>query len=192
MDSAVTNPTIELQRNRRSVAPRLLNEPAPSESEIETMLTIAARVPDHGRLVPWRFIVIDRDGAVRLGDVIAQTYAADHPDADAERLTVERTRLTQAPLVIAVVSRAAPHEKIPEWEQILSAGMATMNLITAANALGYATNLYTQWYSYDRRVMDALGLAPHERLVGFVHVGTPEERPADRARPALGEIVSRY
>ena len=192
MDSAVTNPTIELQRNRRSVAPRLLNEPAPSESEIETMLTIAARVPDHGRLVPWRFIVIDRDGAVRLGDVIAQTYAADHPDADAERLTVERTRLTQAPLVIAVVSRAAPHEKIPEWEQILSAGMATMNLITAANALGYATNLYTQWYSYDRRVMDALGLAPHERLVGFVHVGTPEERPADRARPSLGEIVSRY
>ena len=192
MDSAVTNPTIELQRTRRSVAPRLLNEPAPSESEIETMLTIAARVPDHGRLVPWRFIVIDREGAVRLGDVIAQTYATDHPDADAERLTVERTRLTQAPLVIAVVSRAAPHEKIPEWEQILSAGMATMNLITAANALGYATNLYTQWYSYDRRVMDALGLAPHERLVGFVHVGTPEERPADRARPSLDEIVSRY
>jgi nitroreductase len=192
MDSTVSNPMIELQRTRRSVAPRLLNDPAPSESELETMLTVAARVPDHGRLVPWRFIVLDRDGAARLGEVIAQTYAADHPDADAERLTVERTRLTQAPLVVAVVSRAAPHEKIPEWEQVLSAGMATMNLITAANALGYATNLYTQWYAYDRRVMDALGLAPHERLVGFVHVGTAEERPADRARPALDEIVTRY
>lgn len=187
-----TNPTIELQRTRRAVAPRLLAEPGPSEDELVTMLTIAARVPDHGRLAPWRFIVIDRDAAVRLGDVIARTYAADHPETDAERLTVERTRLTQAPLVIAVVSRAAPHEKIPEWEQILSAGMATMNLIIAANALGYATNLYTQWYAYDRRVLDALGLAPHERIAGFVHVGTAAERPADRARPMLGEIVTRY
>lgn len=191
-DATTTNPTLELQRTRRSVAPRLLTEPAPSESELETMLTIAARVPDHGRLTPWRFIVINRDGAERLGDVIARTYAADHPDADAERLTVERTRLTHAPLVIAVVSRAAPHEKIPEWEQILSAGMATMNLIVAANALGYATNLYTQWYAYDRRILDALGLAPHERIAGFVHVGTAAERPADRARPTLDEIVSRY
>lgn len=187
-----TNPTVELQRTRRSVAPRLLTEPAPSESELETMLTIAARVPDHGRLVPWRFIVIDRDGAARLGDVIARTYAADHPEADAARLSVERTRLTQAPLVVAVVSRAAPHEKIPEWEQVLSAGMATMNLIVAANALGYATTLHTQWYAYDRRVLDALGLAPHERIAGFVHVGTAAERPADRARPALDAIVTRY
>lgn len=186
------NPTIELQRTRRSVAPRLLTEPAPSESELETMLAIAARVPDHGRLTPWRFIVIDREAATRLGGVIARTYASDHPDADAERLTMERTRLTQAPLVIAVVSRAAPHEKIPEWEQVLSAGMATMNLIVAANALGYATNLYTQWYAYDRRVLTELGLAPHERLVGFVHVGTATERPADRARPSLDEIVTRY
>src|SRR5579875_2094292 len=80
------NPTIELQRTRRAVAPRLLTEPAPNQSELETMLTIAARVPDHGRLVPWRFIVIDRDGATRLGDVIARTYADDHPEADAERL----------------------------------------------------------------------------------------------------------
>lgn len=185
------NSTIELQRTRRAVAPRLLTEPAPSESELETMLTIAARVPDHGRLVPWRFIVINRDAAVRLGDVIARTYAADHPDANAERLTVERTRLTQAPLVIAVVSRAAPHEKIPEWEQVLSAGMAMMNLVVAANALGYATNVYTQWYAYDRRVLDAMGLAPHERIAGFVHVGTAAERPADRARPTLDEIVTR-
>lgn len=191
-DATTMNPTIDLQRTRRSVAPRLLTEPAPSESELETMLTVAARVPDHGRLVPWRFVVIDRDGAARLGDVIAGVYAADHPEADAERLTTERTRLTQAPLVIAVVSRAAPHEKIPEWEQVLSAGMATMNLIVAANALGYATNLYTQWYAYDRRVLAELGLAPHERIVGFVHVGTPTERPADRARPSLDEIVTRY
>lgn len=184
--------TIDLLRTRRSVAPRLLTDPGPSAAELETLLTIASRVPDHGRLAPWRFVVMDRPGAARLGDVIARAFAGDHPDAPPERVETERTRLTHAPLVLAVVSRARPHEKIPEWEQILSTGAAAMNLVIAANAMGYATNWLTQWYSYDRRVMDALGLAPHERLAGFVHIGTPSERPGDRERPALAEVVSRY
>jgi nitroreductase len=191
MDSAVTNPTIELMRTRRSVAPRLLAEPAPSEAEIETLLTIASRVPDHGRLVPWRFIVIDGDGAARIGEVIASVYASDHPEAEPERLALERARLAQAPLVIAVVSRARPHEKIPEWEQILSTGAAGMNLVLAANAMGYATSWLTQWYAYDRRVLTALGLGDDERIAGFVHIGTAVERPADRERPALSAITTR-
>lgn len=186
------NPTIDLLRTRRSVAVRLLAEPAPTGAELDTILTIASRVPDHGRLAPWRFIIIDRAGAARLGDVIAGAYASDNPDTPPERLEVERTRLTQAPLVVAIVSRARPHEKIPEWEQILSTGAAAMNLVVAANALGYATNWLTQWYSFDRRVMDALGLAPEERLAGFVHIGTAVDRPADRERPALTEVVSRF
>lgn len=192
MDSAVTNPTIELQRTRRSVAPRLLNEPAPSETELETMLTIASRVPDHGRLAPWRFIVIDREGAARIGEVIASAYAADHPEAEPERLALERGRLAQAPLVIAVVSRARPHDKIPEWEQILSTGAAAMSLVLAANAMGYATNWLTQWYAYDRRVLTALGLADDERSAGFVHIGTAAEQPADRERPALSAVMTRF
>lgn len=192
MDSTVTNPTIDLMRTRRSVAPRLLGEPAPSEAEIETLLTIASRVPDHGRLVPWRFIVIDGDGGARIGEVIASVFAADHPEAEPERLALERARLTQAPLVIAVVSRARPHEKIPEWEQILSAGAAGMNLVLAANAMGYATSWLTQWYAYDRRVLTALGLSDDERIAGFVHIGTAAERPADRERPALSAITTRF
>jgi nitroreductase len=96
------------------------------------------------------------------------------------------------PLVIAVVSRAAPHVKIPEWEQVLSAGAAAMNLVTAAHALGYGANWITEWYAYDRAVLDALGLASHERIAGFIHIGRPPGPPEDRPRPPLAEIATRF
>jgi nitroreductase len=101
-------------------------------------------------------------------------------------------RLARAPLVIAVVSRAAPHVKIPEWEQQLSAGAAAMNLVNAAYAMGYAASWITEWYAYDRSVLDALGLAANERVAGFVHIGCPAKPPEERDRPKLGDIVSRF
>jgi len=104
----------------------------------------------------------------------------------------ERNRLARAPLVIAVVSRAAPHVKIPEWEQVLSAGAAAMNLVTAAHALGYAANWITEWYAYDRRVLDALGVGANEKIAGFVHIGRPVKPPEDRPRPPLQDIVTRF
>jgi len=104
----------------------------------------------------------------------------------------ERARLLRAPLVIAVVSRAAPHVKIPEWEQVLSAGAATMSLVMAAHALGYGANWITEWYAYDRGALDALGLAPHEKIAGFVHIGRPPAPPEDRPRPPLEEIATRF
>jgi len=183
---------ISLLRTRRSVAPRLLTSPAPTPEEIETLLTIAARVPDHARLVPWRFIVIPQAEGRRLGDTIASVFLQDHPDAEAERVTVERERLARAPLVIAVVSRTREHPKAPEWEQILSAGAACMALTVAANAMGYATNWHTEWYAFDRRFLDVLGLAPAERIAGFIHIGTAAEPPAERERPVLSEIVTYY
>ena len=96
-----------------------------------------------------------------------------------------------APLVVGVVARARPHAKIPEWEQVLSAGAACMNLVLAANAMGFGTSWLTEWFAYDRRILDALGLAADESVAGFIHVGRPLERPADRARPDLADIVSR-
>jgi nitroreductase len=183
---------IDLLRTRRSVPPRLLQAPGPSADEITTLLEIASRVPDHGKLAPWRFILFEGEGLDKAGEVIARVYAADNPDADEKRLKAERERLASAPVVIAVVSRAAPHVKIPEWEQVLSAGAVAMNLTIAANAMGYATSWLTEWYAYDRRVLDLLGLAPHERIAGFVHIGTPVERQTDRPRPPLAEIVTRY
>ncbi len=186
------NEMIQMLSTRRSVAPRLLTEPAPSGAELDKLLTIASRVPDHGRLVPWRFIVIERQGAEQIGEVIARTFVEDNPEADAERVVIERGRLVRAPLVVAVVSRARPHAKIPEREQLLSAGAAGMSLVIAANAMGYATNWLTEWYAYDRRVLAELGLADDETIAGFIHIGTPVEPSTERPRPDLGSIVTRY
>jgi nitroreductase len=183
---------LSLLATRRSVKPIELSGPAPSATEIETLLTIASRVPDHGKLTPWRFIVFEGDARTAIGDRIADAFKADRPDATADQIEFERNRLARAPLVIAVVSRAGPHVKIPEWEQVMSAGAATMNLVTAAHALGYAATWITEWYAYDPRILKAIGLADHERIAGFVHIGTPARPPEDRPRPPLSEIVTRY
>ncbi|MCJ2058421.1 nitroreductase [Methylobacterium sp. J-048] len=184
------NATLDLLTARRSVPPLLLDGPGPDRGELETILTVASRVPDHGKLAPWRFIVIAEAARERVGETIAATFLADNPGATPERLAQERGRLMHAPLTVAVVSRTGPHIKIPEWEQLLSVGAATMNLVIAANASGFATSWLTEWYAYDRRVLDALGLAPSEKLAGFVHIGRAREVPSDRPRPSLSEIVT--
>jgi nitroreductase len=183
---------IELLRTRRSVKPMELSGASPSAAEIDTMLSIASRVPDHGKLTPWRFIVFSSDARLAAGEKIAAVFRTDHPQATAEQIKFERKRLARAPLVIAVVSRAAPHVKIPEWEQVLSAGAATMTLIFAAHALGYAANWHTEWYAYDRRTLAALGVKDGERIAGFVHIGRPARPPEERSRPALADIVTHY
>ena len=186
------NDTVALLQQRRSVAPQLLREPGPGPAEIETLLGIAARVPDHGRLVPWRFILIEGEARRRLGEVLAKAFQADHPGAAADQIAAERDRFTWAPLVVAVVSRVTPHVKIPDWEQVLSAGAVCMNLLNAATALGYGASWLTGWAAFDRRVLDALGLRPGERIAGFIHMGTARETPSDRDRPDLASIVTRF
>ena len=183
---------LSLLTTRRSVKPIELTGPAPSAADIETLLTVASRVPDHGKLTPWRFIVFEGEARNAIGKTIADAFKADRPDATPDQIEFERARLSRAPLVIAVISRAAPHVKIPEWEQVLSAGAATLNLVTAAHALGYAANWITEWYAYDPRVLKALGLAEHERIAGFVHIGKAARPPEDRPRPPLSEIVTRF
>ena len=183
---------LELLKTRRSVKPMELTGPAPSEAEIDTMLGIASRVPDHGKLTPWRFIVFSGDARLAAGEIIAQAFRANRTDATPDQIEFERKRLARAPLVIAVVSRAGPHVKIPEWEQQLSAGASAMSLVFAAHALGYAASWITEWYAYDRHVLDALGLAAGERIAGFIHIGRPAKPPEDRPRPALESIVTRY
>jgi nitroreductase len=179
-----------LQR-RRSVAAHRLGEPGPNPGEVEALLTIATRVPDHGRLAPWRFVLLEGQARTRIGEVIAHSFRADNPRADAEKVAFEAGRLARAPLVVAVVSRAQPHVKIPEWEQVLSAGAVCMNLLHGAHALGFGASWITEWYAYDRRVLDAMGLEPGERIAGFVHIGTIVEQPAERVRPDLASIVRR-
>jgi nitroreductase len=183
---------LELLKTRRSVKPMELTGPGPTGSEIETLLRIASRVPDHGKLAPWRFILFEGDARFAAGEAIVSAFVADHPDARPDLVEFERKRLARAPLVIAVVSRAGPHVKIPEWEQQLSAGASAMSLVFAAHAMGYAASWITEWYAYDRRVLANLGLAANERMAGFVHIGRPGKSPEDRDRPKLDTIVTRF
>lgn len=187
------NPVIAFLSARRSVKPDRLVAPAPSAAELETILTIASRVPDHKKLAPWRFIVIEGEARARLGKTVAEAcVAAEKEPPSHVRLETERTRLMRAPLVIAVVSRVTPHRSAPEWEQVLSAGAACLNLCLAANALGYGTSWITEWIAYDKAVGAALGLGDNERIAGFIYIGTPAERPEERERPALADIVTRW
>ena len=192
MTDDTSNPTLALLRRRRSVPPVTMVGPGPTGAEVEAILAIAARVPDHGKLAPWRFILFDGEGRRRAGDVIASVFETENPEAPAARVEAERTRLLHAPLVIGVVSRAGPHFKIPEWEQLLSAGAATMNLIVAANALGFVTAWLTEWFSYDERVARGLGLDAAERFVGFVHIGRPTVVVEDRVRPVMADLVTAF
>ncbi|MBO0752441.1 MAG: nitroreductase [Bradyrhizobiaceae bacterium] len=185
-------PAVTLLKTRRSLKPDELTGPGPSPDDLETLLTIASRVPDHGKLAPWRFIVFEGDARRKAGEAIAAAFVVRYPGSTPDQIDYERRRFARAPLVVGVVSRAAPHAKIPEWEQVLSSGAAAMNLLTAANALGFAAAWLTEWYAYDRSVLDAFGLLPHEKIAGFVHIGRPTQAPQDRPRPALADIVTRF
>ena len=183
---------IDLLKNRRSIKPRDMGGPGPSPAELETILTIGARVPDHGKLTPWRFIVFEGDARMRAGEIIAKVFAAKNPQSPAADIDIEKRRLTDAPLVIGVVSLTKPHPKVPPWEQELSAGASAMNIVTAATALGYGANWLTGWFAFDRDVLDELGLKADEKLAGFIHIGRPRVTPEDRPRPALADIVTHF
>ncbi len=183
---------LELLKTRRSVKPREMTGPGPSPAELETILTIGARVPDHGKLAPWRFIIFEGDARQRAGEVIASVFAQKNPQASAAEIEVEKKRLTDAPLVIGVVSITKPHPKVPPFEQELSAGASAMNIVTAATALGYGAAWLTGWFCFDRDVLDRLVLKPDEKLAGMIHIGTPTKPNEDRPRPVLSEIVTRF
>lgn len=187
------NATLQLLTTRRSAKAALLTAPGPSPAELERILTIAARVPDHKRMVPWRFIVFEGEARARFGEVLAATLAKEDRDSPSPiRLDAERGRFMRAPLVIAVVSRVIESAGAPEWEQVLSAGAAAMNLCLAANASGYGTCWITEWYAYSPGVRTALELGANERVAGFVYVGTEAEKQPDRERPVMAGIVSRW
>ena len=186
------NETLELLARRRSLPPIGLGAPGPDAEQLATLLKLAARVPDHGKLAPWRFIVIEGEARDRLGAMALVIRLATSPDLDDEARQTERTRFARAPLVVAVVSRAAPHVKIPEWEQVLSSGAVCMNLIIAAKAMGFGATWLTEWCAYDGQFRAGIGLAPAEKIAGFVHIGQATFAPEDRVRPEMDAIVSRF
>ena len=184
--------TLSLLKLRRSVPPQFLSAPGPDRAQLDELLAIAARVPDHGKLVPWRFIVFTGAAREEAAEVVARVFRQRNPQASEEQVEFERKRLTYAPVVVGVVSRAREHVKIPLWEQELSAGAVCMNMLVAAYAMGYAGSWLTNWFSFDREVLAEFGLAEDERMAGFVHLGTPTAPITDRDRPAMADIVSYY
>ncbi|MBL8578623.1 MAG: nitroreductase [Mesorhizobium sp.] len=169
-----------------------LKEPAPTDSQIETMLTAASRVPDHGRLAPWRFILYRGDARVAVGEKLVELAEKREGPLSEGRRQQELTRFSRAPLVIGVISTPKDNAKIPQWEMFLSGGAAAMNLIHAANALGYGANWITNWYSDVPEGRAILGLSPNERVVGFVHIGTYGGQPVDRPRPEVSALYADY
>jgi len=185
--------TIELLLGRRSAKPAMLGDPGPAPAQLDTILTAAARVPDHKKLVPWRFIVFEGEARAAFGRVLLKACLGEERETpSAARLEFERTRLLRAPTVVAVISRVTPNPAAPEWEQILSCGAACFNLCLAANALGFGTAWITEWYSYNAAVRAALKLAASERCAGFIYIGTAKEQQEDRERPPLAQIVTRW
>ncbi|MCJ7995801.1 nitroreductase [Rhizobium cremeum] len=175
---------------RRSVPAFQMSEPGPTTAEIERILTLAVRVPDHGKIAPWRFIVYRGEERVRIGEALLALALEKNPDLSEEMVTVERTRFTRAPVVIGVVSKAGPHVKIPEWEQLMSAGAVCLNLLMAANAVGFVSNWLTEWFAYDERAYPLLGIQPGEKVAGFIHVGSTTFPITERPRPALSDVVT--
>ncbi|WP_196258714.1 nitroreductase family protein [Pelagibacterium limicola] len=168
---------------RRTVTAPFLAEPGPGVEALEEILTIACRVPDHGKLAPWRFIVFSGEARKQAGEMLADLIKSREPEAADDRLEIERNQFLPAPVTVGVVSMAAPHVKIPEFEQLLAAGNACFNLCHAANALGFGTHWVTRWFAYDEEAAAMLGAQPGERFVGFVHIGTPQTRLEERDRP---------
>lgn len=184
---------------RRSPALPSLREPGPTPEQLTTILTIAARVPDHGKLAPWRFIVIEGDARNRLGAVIGSIWTAknaalqaESPAAFAQGLTKWSSQLASAPVVVAVVSSPKPNPKIPEWEQLLSCGACCMNLLLGAKAVGFGAVWLTEWYAWEAKVQAELALAAHEKIAGFIHIGTQSEQREDRDRPNMASIITRF
>jgi len=173
---------------RRSGKPRDLVAPGPSDEQLRDMITMASRTPDHGKLAPWRFVIVPDEQREALATLIAGAYRAEKPEAGRLEIDAMLQFARQAPALVVVLS--SPREShIPLWEQELSAGAATMNLLHAAHALGFAAGWLTGWATYSDTVRDAFGSAP-ERLVGFVFIGTPSRELEERPRPALDDVLS--
>jgi nitroreductase len=174
---------------RRSVMADSLCEPGPGAAQLEAMLEAASRVPDHGKLAPFYFLVFEGDARKRAGDILADAYMRANPDARADKVQCERERFMRAPLVVGVIMRARM-SKNPLWEQILSAGAAAQNFSLAAHALGFGVQWLTEWYAYDAAVRKGLGLDDKDMVAGFMYVGTCANQPEERERPDLKLIVN--
>jgi nitroreductase len=168
---------------RRSIKVAHLAEPGPSGDTLTAILQIGARVPDHGKLGPWRFIILAGEDRLAYGKLVAAALHQRTPNMDDDHFELEANRFARAPVVVAVVSTSGPNAKIPEWEQILSAGAVCHNIMLAARGFGFGSVWLSEWCAYDRDALALLGLSTTEKLAGFIYMGTTTHPPVERPRP---------
>ena len=185
--------TLELLMLRRSLTVKDMVHPGPSKKQLKQILEIGSRVPDHKKQIPWRFLTFEKSTRGKFGKILRTIFAKNNPKTNEKILDFEENRFLRAPLVIAVISTAdKDNPKVPEWEQILTAGAVCQNILIASNAMGYASQWLTEWYAYDKVVLKELNLNPNERIAGFIYIGTASKQPKERGRPDLANLVKKW
>ena len=183
--------TIDLMLSRRSVKAADMVEPGPSAPDLDRILRAAIRVPDHGKLAPWRIQVLHKAGQARLGGFLADLFARHNPEARDKQVAFERDRPQRAPVLLVVTAKPQVPHKIPEMEQLLSGGAVCTSILLAAHALGYRAQWLTEWPAYRPEVVAFLGHNPGtDRILGFVYLGSARQAPAERPRPSISDVVS--
>jgi len=180
--------TLALMASRRSSSPQTMTGPGPDAAQVEDLLRLAARVPDHGKLAPWRFVILEGEPKARFVRALRDLAARQEQPEKAQAVLA---KIAAPPVTIAVIS-SPKAAKIPVWEQELSAGAVCMTLLTAAQAMGFAASWITDWYAFDPEATAMLGVRPGERMAGYVHIGSSTETPLERVRPDMAAIVERW
>ena len=187
--SVAQSEVIDLLLTRRSLVAAKLTEPGPTSEELDIILRCATRVPDHGKLTPWRIQVVQGDARRDVGRIWGDTYKRKNPDATEDQVQFEYERPTRAPLMLAV-STKIEGDRIPKWEQILSGAAVCQNMLIAAHALGYHAQWLSEWPNYDEDIKAEMGVSKEDQFLGFIYIGTASVPPAERIRPSLEDVVS--
>jgi len=194
LKAADASPSVlQFMAKRRSALVRAMTTPGPDDEQLALILRLAVRAPDHRKLYPWRFLLFEGKARSEFGAHLAKFFTADCPDLPPDRILFERTRFERAPLVVGVVSSPKDCPRgTPKWEQELSAGAVCMNMLLAARASGFAAQWLTEWYAFDARVSEVLGLQGNERMAGFIYMGTASEEPMERPRPDIANLTQSW
>ena len=176
---------LKLLHTRRSVLAKELSAPGPSQEELEAILQAALRVPDHGKIAPWRFLVFQGEARQNWGKTLREIYQKENPEASTALLEFQESTFTRAPIVIALISSPNKEHKVPKWEQILSCGAVGQNILLAASSQGYGAQWLTEWYSYNEAFADTLKLGVDEKIAGFFYIGSYSQTPSERPRPTI-------
>jgi nitroreductase len=187
-----TSSVLTFLKTRKSGSAKAMTSPGPSANELAEILNIGVRVPDHGKLAPWRFVLFEGDARARIGDAFAARWKELNPGHGEDMLAAQRGLFQRAPTVLVVVSRAAPHPKIPEWEQQQSAAAVCANILMAASAMGFAAQWRTDWIAYDDETVRVMGLSAPERIAGVIYLGTASELLEERPRPDAISLLTRW